>query len=172
MTLPTPMLSQTTLSLLSLRVSVVDVLGAVSYILRREVALHSTVTGAAFTTLLRLVHLLESVRRHTTHTMMSEHCSGILSQLLLLSSFSSFLPSPPPPSLPPPSLPPSLYPGLHHQLSGGCPQPLSSECQTRVKALLRIHHQQRLAQATGHKGLEGVREGGGREGGGRGEGER
>ena len=38
-----------------------DVLGAISYIFRREVPLHSTVSGSAFTALLRLTHLLENV---------------------------------------------------------------------------------------------------------------
>lgn len=55
--------SHTSLLLISLltRVSPTDLLGAVSYILRREVPLHSIISGTAFTALLRLVHLLESV---------------------------------------------------------------------------------------------------------------
>ena len=44
-----------------LRVNLVDVLGGVSYIFRREVPLQSTVTGSAFTALLRFTHLLEDV---------------------------------------------------------------------------------------------------------------
>ena len=43
------------------RVDPVDVLGAVSYIFRREVPLQSTVSGPAFTALLRFTHLLEDV---------------------------------------------------------------------------------------------------------------
>jgi thiol oxidase len=42
-------------------VNPLDLLGAVSYILRKEVPLHSTVSGTAFTVLLRLTHLLENV---------------------------------------------------------------------------------------------------------------
>jgi hypothetical protein len=45
--------------IISNRVDPVDVLGAVSYIFRREVPLQSTVSGPAFTALLRFTHLLE-----------------------------------------------------------------------------------------------------------------
>lgn len=43
------------------RVNTGDLLSAMSYALRMEVAVHSIVSGDAFTTLLRFVHLLESV---------------------------------------------------------------------------------------------------------------
>ena len=43
------------------RVNRDDLLSAVSYALRKEVPIHNTVSGSAFSALLRFIHLLESV---------------------------------------------------------------------------------------------------------------
>ena len=43
------------------RVNCGDLLSAVSYALRREVAIHSIVSGSAYSALFRFIHLLESV---------------------------------------------------------------------------------------------------------------
>ena len=55
---------------------ITDILGAISYALRREVALHSIVSGTAYSALLRFVQLLEcvgvAVMRLHTHTLFFE----------------------------------------------------------------------------------------------------
>ena len=94
---------------LSRRVSSADVLGAISYALRVEVAIHSIVSGHEFTALLRFTHLLESV-------IMSPHKCTPLQQYYLPSC----------PSLPPslsPSLPSYLPPSLLRPSPWRCLQP-------------------------------------------------
>ena len=58
-----------------------DLLGAVSYALRREVTIHSIISGSAYSALHRFIHLLESVSSTEYLIILSRGGGGIILSL-------------------------------------------------------------------------------------------